>query len=123
MKKILIVDDDKDFNSSLKEYLEYKNFDVICAFNGKLGLSLIHTEKPDLIITDIVMPEFDGVELLDKLLSDSLPFQTRIIAVSGGGRIGGKQYLSVAEGLGADYIFEKPLNLDDLTKAISNLLD
>ncbi len=123
MKKILIIDDDKDFNSSLKEYLGYREFDVSSALDGKQGLSLISTETPDLIITDIVMPELDGIELLDKIQSDTVLSPIKIIAISGGGRIAGQQYLSIAEGLGADCIFEKPLNLDELIEAINNLLD
>ncbi len=123
MKKILLIDDDRDFNESLMEYLEYEGFDVACAFDGKEGLSLVHQEKTDLIITDIVMPEADGIEFLRTLMDDSQTPSTKIIAMSGGGRIGGGRYLELAKAFGADHVFDKPLDVEAFMKAINKLLD
>ncbi|OUS31114.1 hypothetical protein A9Q99_04690 [Gammaproteobacteria bacterium 45_16_T64] len=123
MNKILLIDDDKDFNDTLKEFLEYEGFSVICAYNGKEGLSLIRKEKPDLIITDIVMPNVDGLEVLVELQREPLSFPTKIIAISGGGRIDGEYYLDTAEAFNTDYTFEKPLVVGELLKAIRELLN
>ncbi|MEE8060016.1 MAG: response regulator [Pseudomonadales bacterium] len=122
MKKILIIDDDNDFNESLKDYLEYEDFEVVCAFDGKQGLSLVYQEEPDLIITDIIMPELEGIEFLQKIADNPPAFPAKIIAISGGGRIDGAKYLVVAQGLGADYIFEKPLDIEKLIEVIRKLL-
>jgi len=122
MKKILLVDDDEAFNESLKEYLEYKGFDVVCALDGKQGLTLLNQEAPDLVITDIIMPELEGIEFVSKIVESALTFAPKIIAISGGGRIGGKKYLRTAEAVGADYVFEKPLDIEALIDAIRNLL-
>ncbi len=122
MSKILLVDDDEVFNESLKEYLEYKGFTVLSAFNGKQGLEVITTEKPDLVITDIVMPEVEGIELLTSVVIDSLEQRPKIVVISGGGRIGSSNYLSIAREIGADAVFEKPLDFNLLVKEINDLL-
>ncbi len=122
MNKILLVDDDEVFNESLKEYLEYKGFTVLSAFNGKQGLDMISTEKPDLVITDIVMPEVEGIELLTSVVIDSLEQRPKIVVISGGGRIGSSNYLSIAREIGADAVFEKPLDFNLLVKEINDLL-
>ncbi len=122
MKKILLIDDDEDFNESLKEYLEYKKFEVVCAFDGKQGLSMIAQEQPDLIITDIVMPQVEGIEFLDKILSDGAMDPPKIIAISGGGRMGGRDYLFIAKEMGAHSTFEKPLDFNLLVETIDRLL-
>ena len=122
MNKILLVDDDEVFNESLKEYLEYKGFTVLSAFNGKQGLEMITTEKPDLVITDIVMPEVEGIELLTSVVIDSLVQRPKIVVISGGGRIGSSNYLSIAREIGADAVFEKPLDFNLLVKEINDLL-
>jgi PAS domain S-box-containing protein len=82
-KKILLVDDDEDICSVLAEYLESQNYQVIQANNGFDGLSLYVSEKPDLILADITMPEMTGLELTKKILEvdpDSI-----IIVISGTG--------------------------------------
>ncbi|MEH6345789.1 MAG: response regulator [Bermanella sp.] len=122
MSKILLVDDDEVFNESLREYLEYKGFTVLSAFNGKQGLDMITTDSPDLVITDIVMPEFEGIELLTAVVIDSVKAKPKIIVISGGGRIGSSNYLSVAKEMGADAVFEKPLEFKLLVEEIKRLL-
>jgi len=122
MARILVVDDDVSFNETLKQYLEYVGHEVICAFDGGQGLRLFEQETPDLVITDIVMPDVDGMEFLFKAMDDILHIPCKIIAISGGGRIGGKEYLATAKVLGADDILEKPFRRADLLKRIENLL-
>jgi len=122
MKKILLIDDDDVFNESLKEYLEYKKFEVACAFDGKQGLSMMSQVQPDLIITDIVMPQVEGIELLDKVLQDSASAPPKVIVISGGGRMGGSDYLNIAKEMGADSTFEKPVDFNRLVETIDRLL-
>lgn len=122
MGRILLVDDDVSFNEVLKQYLEYVGHEVVCAFDGKQGLSLLEQVKPDLVITDIVMPGVDGMEFIFKIMDSIMHFPCKIIAISGGGRIGGKEYLETAKALGVDYALEKPFGMADLQKRIEKLL-
>ncbi len=75
-KKILVVDDDDVFLRLVETILEAENYQIITALNGKEGLKLAIEEKPDLIITDLQMPEMDGITLVKKLKSQ---LSTRII--------------------------------------------
>ncbi|MEW6095507.1 MAG: response regulator [bacterium] len=67
MKKILIVDDDNSFRTSLKEGLSIGNFLPVAASSGKEGLDKVEIEHPDIVILDIKMPGMDGIEMLRKL--------------------------------------------------------
>jgi two-component system alkaline phosphatase synthesis response regulator PhoP len=68
--KILLVDDDADFTEATKLLLESRYYEVTVANDGKEGLKKAHTEEPDLIILDVMMPEMDGYEVCAKLKSD-----------------------------------------------------
>jgi len=122
MAKILVIDDDVSFNDSLKQYLEYVGHNVVCAFNGKQGLNLLVQVKPDLVITDIVMPSADGLEFIMGVRDSNTALPCRIIAMSGGGRIGGANYLEMATALGVDDALEKPFGMEALDKSIETLL-
>jgi len=122
MAKILVIDDDVPFNESLKQYLEYVGHSVVCAFDGKQGLSLLVQVKPDLVITDIVMPSVDGLEFIMGVRDRITIFPCRVIAMSGGGRIGGANYLEMATALGVDDALEKPFGMEALEKSIETLL-
>jgi len=67
MKKILIIDDSKFSRMRVRQFLEQDYFEIIEAENGLVGLELIQTEQPDCILCDILMPEMNGMELLEKL--------------------------------------------------------
>ena len=69
-KKILLVDDDADFTEATKLLLESRCYEVTVANDGKEGLKKVQTEKPNLIILDVMMPEMDGYEVCAKLKSD-----------------------------------------------------
>jgi DNA-binding response OmpR family regulator len=100
--------------------LEFSGFEVEDAQDGKIGMRL-HNENPaDLIITDIFMPEKEGIETILELKRD-FP-DLKIIAMSGGGSLDPEGYLSMAKTIGADRIFEKPFNLEDLVGAVKDLL-
>ncbi len=122
MKKILLIDDDEDFNRSLKDYLENEGYSVVSAENGKVGLKKIQETDPDLIITDIVMPETDGMELLTEIKNNPNIFSKKIIAISGGGRMDRMLFLEIAKNLGADCVFDKPLDIDALVESVGALL-
>jgi len=123
MKRIILIDDDVDFNESLREYLEYEGFSVTSAYDGREGLKLIYENEPDLIITDIVMPNVEGIELLNTLTRQPLSTPVKIIAISGGGRVRGESYLELASSFNVDKVFEKPFVLEKFVTEIKALLN
>src|SRR3990172_1371608 len=116
MSRILIIDDEKDIRSVLRELFESEGYEVVEAQNGKDGLNLFHTTPIDLVITDIVMPEKEGISTIIDLKKENP--KIKIIAISGGGLIIPIQYLEYAEKFGADRIFRKPLEFEPLLQAI-----
>jgi len=119
-KTILIVDDDKQFREYMLEMLVEQNYNVLGAANGEEGLSLYSSVKPDLIITDIVMPEKEGIELI--ITVRNVDLQTPIIAVSGGNLGNADSYLSMARKLGVNSALAKPFSLDAILQEIETLL-
>lgn len=121
MARILIIDDDVHILRMLRQTLERKGYEVIEASNGKEGIRLYREEPADLIITDLIMPEKEGIETIKELRRD-FP-QLKIIAISGGGRIGPEVYLSMAKKLGAMRTFIKPIAREELLEAVRELLN
>jgi len=120
MPRILIIDDDAVTRDILIEILEMEGYQVANADNGKAGLK-IHKENPvDLIITDIIMPEMEGLETIRELRKISP--KVKIIAISGGGRLGPNGYLTMAEKMGANLTFDKPLNPEKIVTEVAKLL-
>lgn len=120
MKSILIIEDDIVICEILKEMLEPLDYSIKAASNGKEGLRL-HTRKAfDLIITDIIMPEMEGLETIMALKQHSP--ECKIIAISGGGRLSKGEYLDTAKKFGAARVFTKPFNKEEMTAAVQQLL-
>jgi DNA-binding response OmpR family regulator len=108
MATILVIDDDEIVNGMLVQLLTEEGYAVRSAGNGRTGMALVETSPVDLIITDIVMPDKEGLETIIaiKKISKTIP----IIAISGGGRNSADEYLHYAQHLGADYSFKKPID-------------
>ena len=120
MPNILIIDDDNQFRTMLRKMVERNGYEVVEASDGKEGIKLYRKNPTDLIITDLIMPEKDGIETIQELRKD-FP-DVKIIAISGGGRLGPHDYLHLAKMLGAQRTLTKPIELDELLKAIEELL-
>jgi DNA-binding response OmpR family regulator len=121
MACILIVEDDKDLREMLKTSLVKRKYMVLEASNGKEALIRFKPSITDLLITDLIMPDEDGLKVIMKI--KSIKPSVKIIAISGGGKAGPGNYLNLAKALGADEIFPKPFSLSDLLKKIDELLD
>lgn len=121
MASILIVDDDELFSEMLVKMLLKLDHAVVHAPNGREALELYHPETIDLIITDLVMPDKEGVELIIDLRKRDP--DVKIIAMSGGGRMTPGSYLHTALQLGASYALDKPFNLLQLKIAIETVLN
>ena len=121
MKKILIIDDEPQIRLMLKKMLEREGFDIIVASDGKEGMKLFEKDPVDLVITDIIMPEKDGIEVILALRKDypDVP----IFAMSGGGIKPPYGYLKMAKLSGAQAIFEKPIKKEALLIAVKEVLD
>ncbi len=93
---------------------------VLAGFNGAIGIEIYERDAPDLIITDIIMPEKEGVETIIALsrADPALP----IIAISGGGRLDATDFLTMAKKLGARHTLTKPFRRDQLLEAVSECL-
>ncbi|MCP5103687.1 MAG: response regulator [bacterium] len=121
MKRILIIDDDWQMREMMTQALKRAGYDVADAANGKIGME-IHREQPmDLVITDLIMPEKEGIETIRELRRDFPGL--KIIAISGGGRAGANGYLSVAKTIGADRTLSKPFDLKKILETVEELLD
>jgi CheY-like chemotaxis protein len=120
MKHILIIDDDPSILLLFSQFLESAGYSVASAPDGTEGLRSVKAEKPDLIITDIMMPEMDGLELLMEIKRNhpGIP----VIAISGGMKIRPISFLPQAKKLGARHIFQKPVALAELLQAVQELL-
>ena len=120
MSKILIIEDDTDFREMLSELLHRKGYEVGQASNGEEGIREALEHAYDLIITDIIMPDKEGLETILEL-KKNIP-QCKIFAISGGGRSAAGNYLKTAEYFGAVRTFQKPFDPGELIEAIESLL-
>ncbi len=120
MKKILVIDDDNDFRKMLSAKLTKSGFAVVEAENGVEGIRRFTENEVDLVVTDIIMPEKEGMETILEL--KKIDPALKIIAVSGGGRSAPEDYLSVSEYFGAVKSFRKPFNLSEFVQTINNLI-
>ena len=120
MARILIIDDEPQLLDMLGQTFEREGYDIVKASNGKEGIKLYRENPVDLIITDIIMPEKEGIETIFELRKD-FP-DLKIIAISGGGRIEPEEYLDIAKKIGAQRTFAKPVAREDLLNAVRELL-
>ena len=120
MARVLVVDDDEQVRTVLREILEPEGHEVLEAANGEEGTTLYRRNPVDLVTTNIVMPEKDGLELIRELCAD-FP-GVKIIAISGCDPDDRKGYLSLAETYGAGCTVRKPFSRDTIRSAVAELL-
>ena len=121
MARILVIDDDAAVRRVIRRILASKGHEVIEAESGVGGVKLFKDERPDLVVTDIFMPDQDGIETISELRQ--IEPDIRIIATSGGGSSKDPIYLDFSVQLGADIALLKPFKPADLLQAVANLLD
>lgn len=119
-KKILIIDDDELIRLTIKKTLIKAGCSVLEAENGNAGLALFKKEKPDLVVTDMLMPDKEGLETISEIRAVNPG--ARIIAMSGGGSSKNMAFLQLAQKMGANRIMSKPIKPDELLNAIKSLL-
>ena len=121
MAKILLIDDDQQFRDMLTQMLERDGHRVSVAGDGEEGLRLVRSLRPELIITDILMPKMDGIETIVALGKEGVA--TPIIAISGGRRSISPEFnLESASLMGVKAVLPKPFGRDALRAAITTAL-
>lgn len=115
--RVLIIEDDPDIRVSFQLLLEHQGYVALTASNGKEGLRRFLAEPFDIVITDIIMPEQEGLETIRLMIKEKPG--ARIIAISGGGRNSPEGYLMMAEQLGAVKVFEKPVDMSRLYEVMN----
>ncbi len=120
MARILVVDDEDLVRLTLRQMLEAGGHEVIEAANGKQGVALEAENPVDLVVTDIIMPEQEGIETIVQLRRKNPSL--KIIAISGGGRMKNMDFLKIAANVGADATLTKPFSTQELTEVVNRCL-
>ncbi len=119
MAKVLLVDDGEMVRYALGKALRKAGHEVLEAADGVKVPSIIETEGADILVTDIIMPDQEGLGTIREVRGQypRLP----IVAMSGGGRMAGTDYLAMAKSLGADAILSKPFDKSELLALVDTL--
>jgi len=116
MYTTLVIDDDSQILHLCRVLLEREGYTVFAAATGDAGLEMCCNESIDLVITDIIMPDKDGLETISEIKTQ-FP-EIRIVAMSGGGRLGPDSYLPLAKKLGAADVLCKPFTRNELLTVV-----
>lgn len=119
MSRILVIEDDAAYRLLIKLWLERAGHQVEVAHNGRVGERILRDGGFDVVITDIVMPDQEGIETIRGLRRDGVT--TPILAMSGGGALDNAFYLRTAAALGADDTIAKPFTASTLLARIDRL--
>ena len=120
MASILLVDDNDELRAIVERGLKAAGHDVVAARDGKSALALLPAVKYDIVLTDIVMPDIEGLELIRSIRK--MNPAAKIVAMSGGGRGTAENYLVLAKNFGAVATIEKPFQLAALVKTLDSVL-
>lgn len=120
MSRILLVDDDELSRGAVQKMLERAGHQVQSTGNGSEAIAQYRPGQVDLLITDLIMPETDGLEIIQTIRR--MDPAARILAISGGGRVEAEEYLSVARKFGALEVLSKPFTGEELKQAVARAL-
>lgn len=118
--RILIAEDNDDFRELLKERIERDGHEVMALQDGTEILAQVEAFVPDIVVTDMIMPNTEGIELI--LAIKSKKPRLPVIAMSGGGKLSADWHLQTAEKFGADLLLTKPFRIGDLITEIEKLV-
>jgi DNA-binding response OmpR family regulator len=120
MYKVLVIDDDAMVRASIVHILEDGGYAVLTAKDGIRGMVAFRSEHPDLVITDIVMPDQEGIQTINEMRRERP--DAKIIAISGGGLLGNTDFLKFARVLGATDTIAKPFDPNELLIIVKTCL-
>lgn len=118
-KRILVVDDNADLRSTIQALLQADGFDVAVAGDGQAALASHRSRPADVVITDLFMPDKDGIETIVELRK--LSPRIKIVAMSGWTSTQGSDYLQVAREIGATVTLQKPFDPQELSRVVRQL--
>ena len=120
MARVLLLEDHEIVCTVLAQFLKNGGHEVLASITSTRLLEDINTFQPDVIVTDIIMPDMDGIEVIRQVrrCDGDLP----VIAISGGGRVSGAEYLELADAVGAAATLEKPFDEADLLSAVADVV-
>jgi DNA-binding response OmpR family regulator len=116
MATVLVIDDDQMVRRVLTQVLTMASYRTVEAANGREGLAVFRAQRPEVVVTDIMMPEQEGIETI-RLIRREAP-ETPIVAMSGGGSSRDLLFLKMSKDLGADMTLAKPFRPDELIEAV-----
>jgi len=119
-RTILLIDDEDALRGLIADALRAAGYQVVTAGNGQEANLALESGTIDLVVTDLIMPKMDGIEVLTEL-HRTKP-QMPVIVMSGGGRMPPGQYLEMARTFGAEAIIEKPFSPSQLVKMVGSIL-
>lgn len=119
--KILVIDDDELILMACRNLFKKEGFTVLEASNGNAGLDLYKQERPDIVITDMLMPDKEGLETI----TDIRTFDpaSKIIAMSSGGTTQNMSFLQLAKKIGADYVLKKPFKPAEILAVTKQMIN
>ncbi len=117
--RILVIDDDDQIRELIREVLERGGHIVFEADNGNAGIRMVRDETVDVVVTDIIMPDKDGLETITELRK--FHPDIGIVAISGGGRRVNRDYLPTAQAFGADRVLYKPFRPQEVVQAVTEV--
>ena len=118
--QVLVIDDEREIRETFQDVLMSAGYGVKVAVDGDDGLRVRDRNPVDVLITDVLMPNKDGIETIAEFRKTHPA--TKIIAVSGGGRSGTMEFLRMARLLGADRALSKPISADELLDTVNDLV-
>ncbi|GMV04049.1 MAG: hypothetical protein AMXMBFR53_03300 [Gemmatimonadota bacterium] len=119
--RILIIDDDPEILRALRRILEAGGYEVQEAADGRTALRHFAGHPTDVVLTDIFMPEMDGIEFIMRV-KEAFP-EARVVAMSGGGLLPSGSVLGAAAHLGAEAVLAKPFTIEEVLEAVGRALE
>lgn len=118
--QILVIEDDFAVRELIQETLLRAGYDVRSAEDGDVGMCMFRERNPDLVITDIIMPQKEGLQTIREMKLEAP--QVKVIAMSGGGRHANGDYLKLARKFGAERTVAKPFMRDEMLSIVREVL-
>lgn len=118
--RALVVDDDEAIREMLTIFLQRRGMEVVKAKDGREALNIYRDQSFDLIVTDMIMPDKEGIETILEIRAMKRP--VKILAISGGGKVDQSMHLNLARSVGADRVLAKPFMPREFMQVVDELL-